>query len=303
VLFDGIDDNLTATLSDMGSSATKWQVGFAGVTLEDGLTVPAGAYDLPTSDWGAYGVIDRGLSTAEINRLLRWAQQHHTPAKYATMKTRMDVICMNAVGVTVYDTSLDSDGGAWVASATTQSWYGETLNTATRGATRGFPALAVIVAETNRVVIYDGTDPTLPMWMIFTTNTWTMIPAFVTSVGAVNGKIVVGSNTGAGGLSELDLIGDEGVLRINTDTQYYPRIIAARNVNSFTTRSVPGSALVDRAVNDVAITALSDTLIDGVTGLPVPTIAVAPNRQITMPCMAAMAVAIRIVKTLPNKYN
>ena len=36
----------------------------------------------------------------------------------------------------------DSDGGAWRFKTSATSWYTETLNTATRGATRRFPVRA-----------------------------------------------------------------------------------------------------------------------------------------------------------------
>ena len=66
----------------------------------------------------------------------------------------LDVIAetkgVTAVDVFVYDTSKDSDGGAWRKRTQGTSWYNETLNTATRGARREFPAVAVIVAETQQ---------------------------------------------------------------------------------------------------------------------------------------------------------
>ena len=74
-----------------------------------------------------------------------------------------------AVDIFIYDTSKDSDGGAWRKRTTHTSWYNETLNTATRGSRREFPAVAVIVAEQNFIKIYDGDDPDLPMWMVFNT--------------------------------------------------------------------------------------------------------------------------------------
>ena len=73
----------------------------------------------------------------------------------------------SAVDVFVYDTSRDSDGGAWRKRTQHTSWYNEELNTATRGARREFPAVAVIVAEANKVTIYDGDDPDMGMWMVF----------------------------------------------------------------------------------------------------------------------------------------
>jgi len=75
-----------------------------------------------------------------------------------------------AVDIFIYDTSKDSDGGAWRHRTSHTSWYNETLNTATRGSRREFPAVAVIVAESNNVKIYDGDDPDLPMWMVFEGN-------------------------------------------------------------------------------------------------------------------------------------
>ena len=69
----------------------------------------------------------------------------------------------NIVDVFIYDTRLDSDGGAWRNTATTQSWYTETLGTATRGVKRKFPQVALIVAETAKVTIYDATETGCPM--------------------------------------------------------------------------------------------------------------------------------------------
>ena len=63
---------------------------------------------------------------------------------------------VTAVDVFVYDTSLDSDGGAWRKRCQHTSWYNEALNTATRGARHEFPAVAVIVAESTKLTIYDG---------------------------------------------------------------------------------------------------------------------------------------------------
>jgi len=75
----------------------------------------------------------------------------------------------------VYDTSRDSDGGAWRHRCQALSWYNEPLNTATRGKTREFPALVLIVLQTNKVLLYDLTDPRAPMWMVFDRVTWNMI--------------------------------------------------------------------------------------------------------------------------------
>ena len=72
-----------------------------------------------------------------------------------------------AVDIFVYDTRKDSDGGAWRYRTKSLSWYNESPS-ATRGARKEFPAVAVLVLESNRLVIYDGDDPNLPMWMVLT---------------------------------------------------------------------------------------------------------------------------------------
>ena len=105
------------------------------------------------------------------------------------------VITKTAVDVFVYDTSKDSDGGAWRKRTQHTSWYNERLNTLIRGSRREFPAVAVIVVESAYVTIYDGDDPTLPMWMGFPDasyagHLWENAPS---CVHALNAKIAVGS--------------------------------------------------------------------------------------------------------------
>ena len=125
-----------------------------------------------------------------------------------------------AVDVFVYDTRKDSDGGAWRQRTQHTSWYNETLNTATRGSRKEFPAVAVIVAEQRKVKIYDGDDPNLPMWMIFD-DTNADGSALVstgssrdwTSVQMLNGRLAVGmgySSTTGMGVDQVDFISDSG---------------------------------------------------------------------------------------------
>ena len=72
----------------------------------------------------------------------------------------------NANSIFIYDTSKDSDGGAWRKRTQTASWYNEGPSIY-RGERKEFPAIAVLVAEERKLTIYDGDDPNLPMWMIF----------------------------------------------------------------------------------------------------------------------------------------
>ena len=194
-----------------------------------------------------------------------------------------------AVDVFVYDTSKDSDGGAWRKRTTHTSWYNETLGTATRGSRKEFPAVAVIVAESTQVTIYDGDDPDLPMWMVFTqtgdagnvaTQLANSVNATVSSVYMLNGILCVGfDSTSQWGVSQIKFTSDSQEFRWTSGIYILPSAnnIAKRNVSSgwiaydtTTTNIGYGNAIV----NDVAMTVLPNAPIDSATGLPVPIIAV-----------------------------
>ena len=109
----------------------------------------------------------------------------------------------NIVDVFIYDTNNDSDGGKWRERTSHTSWYNEELNTATRGGRREFPAVAVIVAETDKVTIYDGDDPDLSMWMVFESYgsvglngniLQSQYGHYVHAVGGINASVVIGGD-------------------------------------------------------------------------------------------------------------
>ena len=177
-----------------------------------------------------------------------------------------------AVDVFVYDTSRDSDGGKWRERTQHTSWYNEELNTATRGARREFPAVAVIVAEANKVTIYDGDDPDLGMWMVFEQISWGSI--IFSCVTFINGKLVIGSGSGYTDIcfikermSKIHPAAEYTGDYIWNELLYNPPVVVER----------PGLGIVHNAINDVAMTILPNAPIDDDTGLPVPTIAVATD--------------------------
>ena len=164
-----------------------------------------------------------GLSQVPTNSMLgglAYQDPEHASIKDLDLKNLSQInseIADTAVDVFVYDTSKDSDGGAWRKRTQHTSWYNETLGTATRGTRREFPAVAVIVAEATQITIYDGDDPDLPMWMVFNalgtnSGTPTVLGWFtsgvvtISSISAKNGIIVFGSN---GGTVEAFLIKDD----------------------------------------------------------------------------------------------
>jgi len=192
-----------------------------------------------------------------------------------------------AVDVFVYDTSKDSDGGAWRKRTQNTSWYNETLNTSTRGSRKEFPAVAVIVAESLKVTIYDGDDPDLPMWMVLNmgssgTMMYSTSQGVFTSISAVNGNIYY-SLTPTSGLGKIDFINDSSFKyrpSSRTNRGSFKGSIADRDLSLYW--NVESTVLVDEDINDVAVTVLPNAPIDSATGLPIPTIAVATNGGVSV---------------------
>jgi len=183
------------------------------------------------------------------------------------------IIPKTAVDVFVYDTSKDSDGGAWRKRTQHTSWYNERLNTTTRGKRKEFPSVAVIVAEVDTVTIYDGDDPDMPMWMTFPVNNSSWLKhsgsGGCKAVVARNGIMVTGGDLRG---AIVRFIADDGNT-FEAGYNYEHRTITTRNTS---VGPATGTIrIVNNAVNDVAMTVLPKAPIDPDTGLPVPTIAVA----------------------------
>ena len=193
-----------------------------------------------------------------------------------------------ATDVFIYDTSKDSDGGAWRKRTQHTSWYNETLNTSTRGSRKEFPAVAVIVSTSSGVTIYDGDDPDLPMWMVFEDteadmiNTHNVFPNSF-SLSALNANVLVGSrNPSFGEANVINFISDNCVSYYSAHSGDYRGSISQRNDALSQTINSNYGTLVNSVVNDIAMTVLPNAPIDDTTGLPVPTIAVATDRGVSI---------------------
>jgi trimeric autotransporter adhesin len=196
----------------------------------------------------------------------------------------------SAVDVFVYDTSKDSDGGAWRQRTQHTSWYNEPLNTATRGSRKEFPAVAVIVAEATKVTIYDGDDPSLPMWMVFnvggmawaSNNLLAQSGATATwSLSAINGVIVFAPNS-TYRMRVTNFISEYSYVMSDAGGRVYNGSLSERNSGKGHTDNANIGTTVDGVFNDVAMTVLPDAPIDPATGLPIPTIAVATNGGVSV---------------------
>ena len=193
-----------------------------------------------------------------------------------------------AVDIFVYDTRKDSDGGAWRKRTQHTSWYNETLNTATRGSRREFPSVAVIVMQEGTLTIYDGDDPDLPMWMVFTDNNDTgslfasakmLSCRTATSIFMLNGMFVCGGKAPYhDAVTEINFLTDSAKKHMNNGYYYNTLNISQRESTGgyyTVTSGTPG--IVNNLINDVAMSVLPNAPIDDATGLPIPTIAVATD--------------------------
>ena len=196
-----------------------------------------------------------------------------------------------AVDVFVYDTRKDSDGGAWRHRTQGTSWYTESPS-ATRGARKEFPTVAIIVAEIHKITIYDGDDPNCSMWMVFnrgTDTSYTMLwdgnnANSCTAVTAKNG-LVMWSTTSAGSHG-ADFIGERWIrFYIANNTcgyRYNGKGIADRH-NPVSSRVVLERFYGysrDYRHRDIAMTVIPNAKVDDVTGLPSPTVAVATDEGV-----------------------
>ena len=221
-------------------------------------------------------------------------------------------------GIFIYDTSQDSDGGAWRYRTHGTSWYNETLNTTYRGSRREFPAIAIIVAQNTNggnVRIYDGDDPDLPMWMEFN------LPAYapganwnqsIVGIGYVNtnaytpgalcmmnGLLAIGniSTTAAfHGAHLVNFISDEMTTCANygnAPNQFYRNgKIVDRNDTTVVShlerygnsefRSDIEGRIANPRVNDTAMAVLPGAAIEEKTGLPYVTVAFATAGGVTV---------------------
>ena len=113
----------------------------------------------------------------------------------------------------VYDTSKDSDGGAWRKKTQHTSWYREGTGWY-RSSRKEFPSIAVITSSQAYVDIYDGDDPNLSLWMRFRVgNPYAIGPNddFPSAIAMKNGMLVVGEHrtSGYGGVNIIDFVKDE----------------------------------------------------------------------------------------------
>ena len=179
----------------------------------------------------------------------------------------------------VYDTSRDSDGGAWRKRCQDTSWFNEDLGGKQRGHRREFPAVAILAATSNGLYIYDGDDPNFPMWMVFEVNNnyWlkhTISGSNCACVHAMNGMVVTGGGT-SGRLCVQNFPADNGYVTEQSYT-YTHDYISRRNYHGIgpITSDTFSRAMGDHYPHDIAMFVQPWAPINQDSGLPTPTIMV-----------------------------
>ena len=244
----------------------------AGIAASKGLNMVAGCVYDTTKDFlgglwryqcsGKSWENEAGMPTG------RWLGTHANLAAAVTAGGQNGDYFFNTIGNGYY--RIDD-----VATSATSIVY--------RGARRDHPAAAVVIAEANRLHVFDGDDPALPMWMVYMAEGGlagdaNMIPGdTITSVAAENGVICVttnNTNSGRGGLKTINLIADradnKGISPLYRD---YPGNIAQRN-DRMGFLVGDGQLIINAAANRVAMKTYPGAEIDRDTGMPKPTIAV-----------------------------
>jgi len=211
-----------------------------------------------------------------------------------------------ALDIFVYDTRKDSDGGAWRHRTQNTSWYNE-VPSMTRGSRKEFPAVAVIVVQNGGtyepvITIYDGDDPNLPMWMVFTTRNaaggsdqttnvsyYAAGPYPIRKIAMLNGVMVDCQYRSSGhianivkGVTRYNFIDDSSIMMTDEgDFKREGNLGDLRNTERAYTR-ISGNEIVHTQCNDIAMTVLPNAPIDDTTGLPRPTIAVATDGGVSV---------------------
>ena len=197
-----------------------------------------------------------------------------------------------AKDIFVYDTSKDSDGGAWRKRTTHTSWYNESASS-TRGARKEFPAVAIIVVEAYQVTIYDADDPNCPMWMVFNQSTiqlGAMVGYSTVNIGCctmLNGILMVGldhtTQGNVAGLRLINFISEHFHWKANISGRHsfllWP--IVDRN-GGMSNANVDSNFIHNEVINDVDAIVLPNASIDASTGLPIPTIVIGTNGGISL---------------------
>ena len=248
------------------------------------------------------------------------------------IKAKTSDTAVGPFGIFVYDTSKDSDGGAWRKTTQSTSWYDEGVSQF-RGNRKEFPSIAIIVVESDSVIIYDGDDPNLPMWMIFKNAgqvgaASNMLTAGVsgqtnTCVHALNGDMVIGVSRAAGsseGLFRINFISERAII-YRTEASGYTASRWTGNIkdrNYLTVGSLQMASnciaywedsdledIRELIIQDVSMVVERNAPLDEISGLPIPTVGAASTTaaNIILPYVGDRNTGPITIKLMPEDIS
>lgn len=145
-----------------------------------------------------------------------------------------------------------------------------------RGTRKALPSVRLIVAETDRVIVFDGDDPTFPMWMVFAAGPDRALPfgATVSAIKTIHSTLAIGTGPNSG-LIMVDLAADCIAGRRSDRTAYGITTVAGRNAQAADRSHYWSRGLVSSDVRDLALFVTRSAPCDPVTGIVRPAIALA----------------------------
>ncbi|MCK5605972.1 hypothetical protein KAR91_29005, partial [Candidatus Pacearchaeota archaeon] len=214
-----------------------------------------------------------------------------TAADYIATAINKAVASVDAVAVYYGKVAWDDDP-TWIDRTEWTSWYNETLNTATRGATRAFPAEYLIVLEEVKYTIYDATDTSLPMWRVCNAvggagKYWWRIGIDASDIKCINGQIVIsinneGAATDSNGVAVADYASDSLTKYSGNAAFTGSGLTISQDAEATTLLIGTTPVLVDRTTNAIALTRLPDAPINPATGMRYVTIACATDGGVSV---------------------
>lgn len=162
----------------------------------------------------------------------------------------------------IYDTTKDSDGGAWRKKCQHTSWYEELGQ---------FPKRALIVARADSVTIYDLDSGSPELWMTFEASLGNSrylsrgSGGAVRDVKALNGCVVAGtggasSSVSYDGIAVFDFVTDTAH-RYSSNGAYTNPVdsLSRRNAAGYSSATNSARVLVDNDVNSIAMRVMPGT--------------------------------------------
>jgi len=263
-----------ATLNDVlgnGNSSNK------EIVLGGKITNPAIAASLPNLAFVDVASFDNSKNPAWLDKCEDKSWYNETTyagTQFVQTRYANDAAALAAnPAIVANDIYYNSTSGAFVLYSTGITIY--------RAGSQKFPMRGYVTAEARRVIIWDTTDGSPTMWMVFnarsiawaTYATWISLNT-ITSVAVKNNILVVGD--AAIGIVIIDLVAESQINRrpdVGPLTHKVHGIANRNDTSGQYTRS--GGTIVNASVNDVALTHLPDAPIDSATGMRVPTVGAA----------------------------